>query len=98
VLAVALRGDLRSRVALVDRLRIAAGSSLRHYTTKTHARRERIRLELRAESGRNMTATDSDTLGDLITAQLARLAHEATLTGRGPVVRGGISRGVTAEP
>ena len=50
-LARALRGDLRSRVALDDRLRMAAGDSLRDYGRRPHTARERMRLALRLEAG-----------------------------------------------
>ena len=50
-IARALRSDLRSRVALDERRRAAAGSSLRDYGRRPHAARERMRLELRLQAG-----------------------------------------------
>jgi len=73
-IARALRpGDsVRDKVALDERLRRAAGSSLTHARTRPHAGRERVRAELLAEAaGAGPTATAADTIGRLIVADLA---------------------------
>ena len=74
-IARALRGDLRSRVALDERLRAAASDSLRHYGRRPHRARERMRLALRLEAGNGLPAGDGDTLGAAIVAELAVLAN-----------------------
>ena len=57
-IARALRGDLRSRVALDERLRAGASDSLRHYGRRPHRRREQMRLELRLSAGDGLPAAD----------------------------------------
>ena len=74
-IARALRSDLRSRVALDERLRAAAGSSFRDYGRRPHAARERMRLALRLEAGDGLPAGDEDTLGAAIVAELAVLTN-----------------------
>lgn len=71
----ALRPDLRSRTALFERLRVAAGASWRDYGKRPHAARERMRLELRLEAGDSLPAAEGDTLGAAIVAELAALAN-----------------------
>ena len=73
-IARALRpGDSqRDRVALDERLRQAAGRSLVYARTRPHAGRERVRAELLAEAaGAGPVATEADTIGRLIVADLA---------------------------
>lgn len=74
-IARALRSDLRSRVALDERLRAAAGSSFQDYGRRPHAARERMRLALRLEAGDGLPAGDEDTLGAAIVAELAVLTN-----------------------
>lgn len=74
-IARALRSDLRSRVALDERLRTAAGSSFRDYGRRPHAAREAMRLELRLQAGEGLPAGDGDTLGVAIIAELAALVN-----------------------
>ena len=74
-IARALRpGDsMRDRVALDERLRRAAGPSLVYANTRPHAARERVRGELLAEAGGGgPVATETDCMGALIVAELAR--------------------------
>ena len=74
-IARALRpGDsMRDRVALDERLRRAAGRSLVYANTRPHAARERVRGELLAEAGGGgPVATETDCMGALIVAELAR--------------------------
>lgn len=76
-LAKALRphGTLRDRVALDERLRRAAGESLRDYGRRPHGARERARLDLLAESGDGPVIGDNDrNLGAAVVAELSRLA------------------------
>jgi transcriptional regulator with XRE-family HTH domain len=73
-LARALRpkGTLRDRVALDERLRRAAGSSLRYAATRAHRRREAVRAELLEEADGGVVLGDHDeTLGGAIAAALA---------------------------
>jgi transcriptional regulator with XRE-family HTH domain len=72
-IARALRpGDsLREQVALDERLCRAAGHSLVYANTRPHVARERVRGELLAAAGGAPVATESDTLGRLILADLA---------------------------
>ena len=78
-IARALRpGDsLRDRVALDERLRRAAGSSLVHANTRPHAARERVRAELLAEAAGGPVVTEIDTFGAALLASLAAAAAEA---------------------
>ena len=62
---------MQDRVALDERLRQAAGRSLVWSNTRPHAGRERVRAELRAEAGAGPVASEADTLGALILADLA---------------------------
>jgi DNA-binding XRE family transcriptional regulator len=69
------RGTLRDRVALDERLRQAAGSSLRYSNTRPHRRREAVREELRAEAGGGQVLEDHDTgWGAAILAELSSAA------------------------
>ena len=79
-IARALRpGDSqRARVALDERLRQAAGRSLVYANTRPHVARERVRGELLAEAaGAGPVATEADTIGRLIVADLAAWAAQA---------------------
>ena len=79
-IARALRpGDsLRDQVALDERLRRAAGRSLVYANTRPHVARERVRAELLAEAaGAGPVATEADTIGRLIVADLAAWAAQA---------------------
>ena len=78
-IARALRpGDsLRDRVALDERLRRAAGSSLVHANTRPHAARERVRGELLAEAAGGPVVTDVDVFGAVLIADLAAAAAAA---------------------
>jgi len=82
-IARALRpGDsLRDRVALDERLRRAAGSSLVHANTRPHAARERVRAELLAEAAGGPVVTEIDTFGAALLASLAAAAAEADTGG-----------------
>ena len=62
---------LRDAVAVDQRLRDAAGSSLRDYSTRPHAARERVRAELLAEAAGGVVAAEADRMGPLIIAELA---------------------------
>jgi hypothetical protein len=62
-------------VAVDERLRAAAGDSLRDYGRRPRAARERMRLALRLESGDGLPAGEGDTLGGAIVAELAALAN-----------------------
>jgi len=67
---------LRDAVALDERLRRAAGRSLVYANTRPHAARERVRGELLAEAGGGgPVATETDCMGALIVAELARGAE-----------------------
>lgn len=62
---------LRDAVAVDQRLRDAAGPSLRYYGTRRHEAREAVRAELLAEAaGRGPVATETDRMGALIVADL----------------------------
>jgi transcriptional regulator with XRE-family HTH domain len=74
-IARALRSDLRSRVALDERLRRAAGSSFRDYGKRPHRAREAMRVQLAAEQGGGPVFGPEDTLGGAITAFLDDLAR-----------------------
>jgi len=78
-IARALRpGDSqRDKVALDERLRRAAGSSLVHANTRPHGARERVRGELLAEAGGAVVVTDVDVFGAVLLANLAAAAAEA---------------------
>ena len=78
-IARALRpGDsLRDRVALDERLRRAAGSSLVHANTRPHAARERVRAELLAEAAGGPVVTDVDVFGAVLLANLAAAVASA---------------------
>ncbi|MHA6626249.1 helix-turn-helix domain-containing protein [Pseudonocardia sichuanensis] len=80
-IARALRGDLRARVALDERLRQAAGASFRDYGRRPHAARERMRLQLRFEADGGVPLADGDDLGRAIVAELA------AAFGRGPAAQ-----------
>jgi len=68
----------RDKVALDERLRQAAGRSLVWSNTRPHAGRERVRAELLAEAaGAGPVATEADTIGRLIVADLAAWAAQA---------------------
>jgi len=69
--ALRANGTLRDRVALDERLRQAAGRSLVWSNTRSHVARERVRAELLAEAGAGPVATEADTIGRLIVADLA---------------------------
>ncbi|MDQ4031289.1 MAG: hypothetical protein M3332_03075, partial [Actinomycetota bacterium] len=56
-------GTLRDRVALDQRLRDAAGPSLRHSRTRLHAAREQVRAELLAAAAGALPATHLDDFG-----------------------------------
>ncbi len=71
------RGTLRDRVALDERLRRAAGPSLVHANTRPHVARERVRGELLAEAAGAPVATDADSCGALVLADLAAAAAAA---------------------
>lgn len=80
-LAKALRppGTLRDRVAMDERLRQAAGTSLRDYGRRPHGARERARLDLLMESGDGPVIGDNDRNLGAAVAELSRLVF-----GRGP--------------
>ena len=82
-IARALRpGDsMRDRVALDERLRRAAGPSLVYAATRPHVARERVRGELLAQAAGGPVATDADTFGALILADLAAAAAAADTGG-----------------
>ena len=65
------RGTLHDQVAVDERLRVAAGASLRDYSRRPHAARERVRAELLAEAAGALVVTEADTFGALILADLA---------------------------
>jgi len=65
------RGTLHDQVAVDERLRVAAGGSLRDYSRRPHAARERVRAELLAEAAGALVVTEADTFGALILADLA---------------------------
>jgi len=65
------RGTLHDQVAVDERLRAAAGASLRDYSRRPHAARERVRAELLAEAAGALVVTEADTFGALILADLA---------------------------
>jgi len=70
--ALRANGTVRDRVALDERLRQAAGRSLVWSNTRPHVARERVRGELLAEAaGAGLVATEADTIGRLIVADLA---------------------------
>jgi transcriptional regulator with XRE-family HTH domain len=71
-IARALRGDLRARVALDERLRQSAEASFRDYGRRPDAAREQMRLQLRLEADGGVPPADSDELGGAIVAELAR--------------------------
>ena len=74
--------SVRDRVALDERLRRAAGGSLVWSRTRPHAGRERVRAELLAEAaGAGPVATEADTIGRLIVADLAAGAAGADTGG-----------------
>ncbi len=66
------RGTLRDRVALDQRLREAAGPSLRYSRTRSHVAREQVRAELLAEAAGAAVCTGADAFGSLVVAELAR--------------------------
>ena len=68
---------MRDRVALDERLRRAAGSSLVHANTRPHAARERVRAELLAEAAGGPVVTEIDVFGAVLLASLAAAAAEA---------------------
>ncbi|MCA1676839.1 MAG: hypothetical protein LC799_33240 [Actinobacteria bacterium] len=55
------RGTLHDQVAVDERLRVAAGASLRDYSRRPHAARERVRAELLAEAAGALVVTEADT-------------------------------------
>ena len=67
-IARALRSDLRSRVALDERLRRAAGSSFRDYGRRPHAAREAMRAQLAVEQGDGPVFGPGDTSLGLVVA------------------------------
>jgi len=67
------RGTLHDRVAVDERLRVAAGASLQDYSRRPHAARERVRAELVAEAGGAIPVTDADNFASLIITNLAVL-------------------------
>ena len=69
--ALRANGTMRDQVALDERLRQAAGRSLLWSNTRPHVARERVRAELLAEAGAGLVATEADTIGRLIVADLA---------------------------
>ncbi len=72
------RGTLHDRVAVDERLRAAAGASLRHYTRRPHARREAVRAELLAEADGAAVCTGADTMTALIISGLMAGPNPAT--------------------
>lgn len=76
----ALRGDLRSRTALFERLRVCAGDSWRDYGKRPHAARERVRLAMMIDGDGSLPASDADSLGVQVVAELSALANRG---GRG---------------
>ncbi len=62
---------LRDAVALDERLRRAAGSSLVHANTRPHVARERVRGELLAEAAGAVVVTEVDVFGAVLLAGLA---------------------------
>jgi hypothetical protein len=64
---------MRDAVAVDQRLRDAAGSSLRYSRTPAHVARQQVRAELLAEAAGGPVATETDTLGALVIADLATL-------------------------
>ena len=58
-------------------VRRAAGPSLVHAATRPHAARERVRGELLAEAAGAPVATDADSCGALVLADLAAAAAAA---------------------
>jgi hypothetical protein len=82
-LARALRpkGTLRDRVALDERLRRAAGSSLRDAATRPRRRREAVREQLLAEADGGVVLGDHDeTLGGALVAELSRMFDSTPAT------------------
>ncbi len=82
---------MRDAVAVDQRLRDAAGSSLRYSRTPAHVARQQVRAELRAEAAGGPVATETDTLGALVIADLATLG--SSLYQVGLVRRGGLTGG-----
>ena len=74
------RGTLHDQVAVDERLRAAAGASLRDYSRRPHAARERVRAELLAEAaaGGGPVCTDADTMAALIISAFAAGPDPAT--------------------
>ena len=68
---------LHDAVALDERLRRAAGTSLAHANTRPHGARERVRAELLAEAAGAVVVTEIDTFGAVLLADLAAAAAEA---------------------
>jgi transcriptional regulator with XRE-family HTH domain len=68
---------LHDAVALDERLRRAAGTSLAHANTRPHGARERVRAELLAEAAGGPVVTGSDVFGAVLLADLAAAAAEA---------------------
>jgi len=71
------RGTLHDQVAVDERLRAAAGASLRDYSRRPHAARERVRAELLAEAAGALVVTEADTFGAVLIANLAAPAAAA---------------------
>lgn len=70
-------------VALDERLRAAAGPSLRDYSRRANVRREAVRAQLRWEAGDRPVVGEADTrLGLLVVDELARLAAGAGYSNR----------------
>ncbi len=65
------RGTLHDRVTVDERLLAAAGASLRDYSLRPHAARERVRRELVAEAGGEMPVTEADNFTSFIVTDLA---------------------------
>ena len=63
---------LRDAVAVDQRLREAAGASLRYYGTRAHTAREAVRGELLVEAAGGPVVSEIDAMGELLVAELAR--------------------------
>jgi transcriptional regulator with XRE-family HTH domain len=77
-IARALRTGLRSRVALDERLRQAAGESFRDSGRRPHAAREQMRLQLRFEADGAQPVGDGDNLGAILLAELGAAARRGS--------------------
>jgi transcriptional regulator with XRE-family HTH domain len=74
-IARALRTDLRSRVALDERLRRCAGASFRDYGRRPRAAHERMRVQLAMEQGDGPVFGPGDNLGTAVCAYFDEIAR-----------------------